>query len=351
MMGGSCPEPRVTRVMDEASKFWVNMFDLETNVGKILSELLGCEDGIVTSGAYAANSIATEACLVKARVKNPNLAQPEVICQSSHITKYARSFTTSGVKIREISRKAKDDDLSNLIEENTIALTYVLNESSFEFSLRETVEAGRRAGLPVIVDAAVVDPPLRGIREILEYGPDFISVSGGKGFNGPNGTGLLLGKRESISLARGVAFPNYGPGRGMKVSKEEIAGLIAAVMVSANRDEESLIKSWMNRAEIIRNKVSEIPNVKSEIIFPWPLNFPQPVPRLIFQVETADGEKKAALLRETLMRGSTAIFTRPLDTPGPGNRVVIDVRMLSDRDANRVGDIIKKAFAEILLNG
>src|SRR5439155_20439644 len=126
--------------------------------------------------------------------------------------KYAESFAVGGVRLKEVSRASQSESLSDHIEDSTIAVAYVINESDLEFGLQETVDACRRSGALAIVDAALVDPPMRGIREVLKYDPDLVSVSGGKGFNGPNASGLLLGRSDLVSRARGLAFPNYGPG-------------------------------------------------------------------------------------------------------------------------------------------
>jgi seryl-tRNA(Sec) selenium transferase len=349
-IGGSLPSKKVLDAMDEAATYWVDIQRLEENAGKLLNKRIGCEDGMVTSGAYAANSIAAEVALRMWQQRdNDNLKDSEIVIQSSHVTKYSESFATSGIKVREITRQSQDDSLARHISKSTIALTYVLNESEFEFTLEEVVDAGKKFGLPVIVDAAVVDPPIRGIREVLNYRPDFVSVSGGKGLNGPNATGLLLGKREMISKARELVFPNYGPGRGMKVSKEEIAGLVMTVDLAVNKDEEAIIEEWKSKIEVIRSAVEGVPQIRTEVIFPWRLNFPQPIPRLVISIERNDGEEKAKQVRDALLAGSPSIFTRPLDQiRGPKNKLVIDARVLPKKDARRVGDRIrselKRAF-------
>lgn len=349
VMGGSRPDSAVLQAMDRVAEYWIDMRKLQQNAGKMLSTLLGCEDGFVTSGAYAANIMAAEVSLSLAKEKNRELDDAEIIIQSSHATKYAQSFATSGIKIREIARQSKDELLSEHITDRTIALVYVLNESDFEFNLQETVEAGRKSGLPVIVDAAVVDPPIRGIKEVLGYKPNFATVSGGKGFNGPNATGLLLGHKEMIARARDLAFPNYGPGRGMKVSKEEIAGLMMAISIAASANEEAMMEEWKAKIETIRNAVQEVPDVRTEILFPWGLNFPQPVPRLMIWIDRNDGEEKAASVRNALLEGAPPIFTRPLDQiQGQKNRLVIEVRTISKKDAKLVGENIRLQLKRFL---
>jgi L-seryl-tRNA(Ser) seleniumtransferase len=349
IMRGSCLEARVLQAMDEAADYWIDMRKLELNAGKMLSSYLECEDGLVTSGAYAANAMAAETSFAIAEEKNHALSDPEIIIQSSHITEYAQSFTTSGIRIKQITRQSENESLRKHVTESTIALVYVINETELEFSIQETIDVGTNSGLPVIVDAAVVDPPIRGIREVLRYEPGIVTVSGGKGFNGPNGTGILLGKKKMISKARDIAFPNYGPGRGMKVSKEEIVGLMMAVSIAASTDEEAMIQDWKTRIELIRNSVLGLPNIRTEVLYPWRLNFPQPVPRLVIWIDREDGKERAARIRNALLESSPSVFTRPLDQiSGPKNRLLIDPRVLGKRDAKKVGDNIRLQLKRFL---
>jgi L-seryl-tRNA(Ser) seleniumtransferase len=102
----------------------------------------------------------------------------------------------------------------------------------------------------VIVDAADSVPPLARLRALYDDGADLIAVSGGKAFRGPQASGILCGKAD---LIRHVALHHLdmdlrdatwnasditgfwptggreGIGRGMKVGREQIVGLLAAV--------------------------------------------------------------------------------------------------------------------------
>ena len=325
--GGSCPDPRVVKAMDEASSRWVDMRALESNVGSVLASYLGCESGFVTSGAYAANAMATQAALSLARERRGDIVSPNVVIQSCHVTKYAESYVTGGAVLKEVRRASEAESLGDYIDESTVAVTYVVSDLGLEFSLKETVEACRKKGVPAMVDAAVVDPAIRSIREILSYGPDSVSVSGGKSFNGPNASGLLLGKADFISRARDLSFPNYGPGRGMKVSKEQIVGLMKAVELAAGAKEESAVDEWRKRAEEVKTSLSGIPHVRAEIIFPWKLNFPQPVPRVGIFIETADGEERAEEAKRRLAEGDPSILVRPTnDVVKEKNSITLDLR-------------------------
>ena len=53
---------------------------------------------------------------------------------------------------------------------------------------------------------------------------------GGGAIRGPQSSGLVLGKESWVAACRDNAFPNRAVGRPMKVCKEEIVGLAAAVV-------------------------------------------------------------------------------------------------------------------------
>jgi D-glucosaminate-6-phosphate ammonia-lyase len=347
--GGSCPDPEVVEAMDSAANLWVDMRQLERNAGGLLSRYLGCEDGIVTSGAYTANSMAVHAALALAGEGGKKPDAPNIVIQTSHVTKYAESFVTGGIRLKEVKRKSKSEALSEHIDGSTIAVVYVLNDSDFEFDLRETVEACRKAGIPAIVDAAVVDPVVRGVKEVLAYAPDAVSISGGKGLNGPNSTGLLIGKNSFISKARDLAFPNYGPGRAMKVSKEQIVGLMMAVKLASRIDDQKIIESWKKRVERVRKAVDGISDVRTETLFPWNLNFPQPIPRVGIFIETPDGEVKAEKVKRKLAEGNPSILVRPInDVLKAKNSITLDLRPLREGEVRILSETLAATLRAVL---
>jgi D-glucosaminate-6-phosphate ammonia-lyase len=348
IIGGSCPPQEVVRAMDAASEYWADMNGLQKTAGAMLRGFLGCEDGIVTSGAYAALALATKTIL-SSREENlsSRVEAPNVVIQEPHVTKFAESFTLPGVSLKRIRRKSESDHFQGYIDRNSIALVYVLHESSLEFSLQETVNEAKQAGLPVIVDAAEVDPPVHGIREVLGYQPDFVAVSGGKGFNGPNNTGILIGKQSAIAMARALAFPNkenFGIGRAMKVSKEQIAGLITAIRLSAEADWDKTVKKWKEIIEQLSKSTIAPPGARIQTVFPWALNFPQPVPRLFI---TLVDQTKARIVRETLMKGKPPIFTMfPTDVGGHNDDIVIDPRNIEVGDLQTLSERLNAALRE-----
>ena len=65
----------------------------------------------------------------------------------------------------------------------------------------------------------------------LARGADMVIYSGGKFLRGPQTSGLLLGKKSLIQAAWRNASPHQAFARGMKVSKEDVIGVLAALEV------------------------------------------------------------------------------------------------------------------------
>lgn len=95
-----------------------------------------------------------------------------------------------------------------------------------------------------------------------QIGFDLVTFSGGKGLRGPQCTGLLLGRKDLIEAAKKNNSPNSNTiGRGMKVAKEEIAGLVAAVDWFLNQDDAAMEAEYQRRTEVIATQVRDIPTV------------------------------------------------------------------------------------------
>ena len=107
----------------------------------------------------------------------------------------------------------------------------------------------RRQGtaVPVFNDAAADVPPASRLSEYLHQGFDLVAFSGGKGLRGPQASGLLLGRPDLIAAGRRAISPQMGIGRGMKVGKEEIMGLLAAVERFLTMDHEAEWRLWETR--------------------------------------------------------------------------------------------------------
>ena len=132
--------------------------------------------------------------------------------------------------------------------------------------MREQIEIGRAAGVPVLVDMASDLPTGVGLVEFVEAGADLIVISGGKGIGGPQSSGILAGRADLVEAARLNASPNDGIGRGMKVGKEEIVGLVVALDRYVERDVESWVAGWSDMARRIAADLADVPGLTAEVV-------------------------------------------------------------------------------------
>ena len=347
-LGGSILSKDVREAVSDAAGRWVNLFELQKEVSGKLAKITGSDGGIVTSGAYSSLVIATDISIKIWKEKQNNMSsKPEVLIQKPHVTKYAEAFRVPGSELKIIERTQSDSQLNKYISENVVAIAYVLTPKSHEFDLDECVSAGRTYGIPVIVDAAVVDPPVLGIKKLLEYSPSFIAVSGGKGFNGPSNSGILLFKKEFEERTINTAFPNYGVARGMKVGKEQVAGLLKATEISASCDQNVMIKEWRDKCNLLMQKLSGVQNVECLIRDRWDLNFPQPISRLVIKINTPVGGEVAGFVFEESRKLNPPIYLRnPSDSIAEKNQLIIDPRSLTIDEIDEVATAIRKLIGE-----
>jgi L-seryl-tRNA(Ser) seleniumtransferase len=241
--------PEAVAAMSYAAKHFVYIDELQTAAGERIAELLGCEAAMVTSGAAAALTIGTAACLTGENPvyvrQIPDLTglKSEVIIQRAHRFLYDHAIRNCGVKFVEIETVA---ELENAISRNTAMMLFFNdNEPKGMISAEEFVALGKKHGIPTFNDAAADVPPTENLSKYLKMGFDLVTFSGGKGMRGPQNAGLLLGRKDLIKAARLNSAPNGDAiGRGYKVSKEAILGMIVAVEMYLKRDAEAETKEW-----------------------------------------------------------------------------------------------------------
>ena len=128
----------------------------------------------------------------------------------------------------------------------------------------QLIALGKKHGVPVLIDMASDLPPWDNIQRLFKAGADLVVLSGGKCIGGPYSSGLLLGRPDLIAAARANATPNDNIGRGMKVGKEEIIGLIAALERFVKQDHMAEMERWNDRARRIVAALQGIPGLTVE---------------------------------------------------------------------------------------
>ena len=280
VIGASRILPEVRQAMDEAILDYVQIDELMDGVGKKLAELTGAESGCITAGASAAITAATAGCVTggdpdKIWMIPDNISgmKNEIIIPSYSRSAYDAGARAVGVKMVEIRTI---EDLKAAIKPTT-AMIMVLAGARSEngpLSLKEISAVAKPAGIPILVDAAAEG--LEVPNPHLSQGADLVAYSGGKYLNGPQCAGLLLGRKDLVNAARMNTGPHHGFGRGFKVGREEIMGMLAAVEAWFKRDHEAERKLWTSRLEHIYNQLKDIKGVSVNIRQPVGRSNPSP---------------------------------------------------------------------------
>ncbi len=174
--------------------------------------------------------------------------------------------------------------------------------------LPQVVAAARKHGIPVVVDAASEVPPVENLRRFVASGADLVVFSGGKAIGAPNDTGFVCGRRDLVEACALQSSPNMGIGRPMKVSKEQIVGLITALEEYVRRDVDAELESCDRKIRYFVEKLKDIPHTSIESIFPDETGCPVPRAKL-----TLDESRLALTAREVadaLSDGAPPIVVR-----------------------------------------
>ena len=347
-MGGSLMPPEVLAAWHAASRHFVDLLKLQDRVGQEIARLLGVESALVTTGAAGGILVGTAAALTW---KDPQRVGQlpldprqgiEVIRQKSHRACYDHLVKACGVQLVDVETR---DELERAINEKTaLMFSYNVHEQDGRIGRREWVEVARRRQIPTLLDAAADTPPLERLREYNQLGFDLVVFSGGKAIRGPQDTGLLLGNRELIEAAKRNTAPFCGNiGRGMKVSKEDMVAMWAAVERFVNLDHAAELREWEQRIKIIEDAVAKIPSVKTNRVVPPIANH---VPHLVIDWNEQLVKITPDQVKEQLASGEPSIATARVHGTGEEG-FLISVFMLKPGEATivaaRVAEILSRA--------
>lgn len=272
-MTGSLMPKEVIEAISYGATEYVNLDDLQDKVGERIAELLECEYATVSSGCFGAMSIGMAGILTgkdPKKVKqlpNTDGMKNEVIIQESHTIGYAQALTNVGAKVVKV-KTAKQ--LEKAITDKTCMLWFLnAHTDRGEIKWEEFVALGKKHDIPTFIDCAADVPPVENLFRFTKIGFDLVAFSGGKGLRGPQSAGLLLGKREYIEAAR-MHTPPRGEtiGRGMKVNKEEVLGMLAALELYLEKDHDKEWEMWESQIQLISDSATSIAGVETEIHVP-----------------------------------------------------------------------------------
>jgi len=285
---GSETLPEVQRAMDAASHAYVHMDELMEAVGQRLADLTKAEWGIVTAGCAAALTHATCACIAgcdpEKMQRLPNLAglKDEVVVPRYSRNEYDHAVRMLGVKMVEVETDAQFEAALSPRTAMVMILSCPAAEKG-ELSIPNACAMARRKNVPVIVDAAAETLTIPNIH--LQHGAHMVAYSGGKCLRGPQAAGLLLGQKDLVRAAWINSAPHHAFGRSMKVGKEEIMGMLAAVEMWMRRDHGAEWNQWQAWLDTIAAQATQVPGVTSEILQPEDLSNHAPRLRLHWDAE------------------------------------------------------------------
>ncbi|HEY7211244.1 MAG TPA: hypothetical protein VH477_13285 [Bryobacteraceae bacterium] len=264
---GSQTLPEVKQAMDEASRSYVQMDELMNGVSQTLAELTGAPWGIVTAGCCAALTHTTAACIAGTNPERmqrlPDLSglKNEVIIPEYSRNVYDHAIRMLGVKIVEVNNPAELEAAFN----DRTAMVYILAGPGDQGPLgtKAVSDVARRHNVPVIVDAAAEILTIPNVH--LQRGATAVAYSGGKCIRGPQAAGLLLGEKNLLEAAWANSAPHHAFGRSLKVGKEEIMGMLAAVRMWKKRDHEAEWKEWESWLDEIANSVQRVNGVSTKL--------------------------------------------------------------------------------------
>jgi len=266
-LSGSLQFPEVRAAQTEASHHFVNMVELQRAAGRRLAELTGAESGMITSGAAGAMAASTAACMAGSdpakiwQLPDSTGMKHEVIMVGGR-SAFDNAIRLTGAKLVLVEGP---EDIANAITDNT-AMIYTTDLGD---KLVREVAIAREHKVPMLLDDAAGIPPADNLKLYAQMKIDLYTFSGGKGLQGPQCSGVLLGRKDLVEAALRNSAPWEGAVcRPMKVGKEEVIGCLTAVEMWLKIDPKKLYSEWNARVDRIGKLVETVPGVKTEIYIP-----------------------------------------------------------------------------------
>ena len=345
-LGGSVMPAEVVEAMSAAARSFVDLNDLHREAGDRLARMIGVEAAFISCGASSGVAMCAAACMTG--------IDPERVAGLPHTAGFPDEFVIAMIDphvfvhqgIESVGGKlvrvgnidaVSIADMVDAIGPRTAAVVIFYGLQS-EQDLAEVASAASERGVPVIVDAAAQLPPRSNLTSLLELGASLAVFSGGKAIRGPQSTGLVLGKAELVEAVRLNANPHTAIGRGMKVGKEEIVALLAAVELFLATDEAQELAGWREDLEGIAAVLNGIDGVRAEVGSKGLAAAPAAVARAYV---TLDHERvpPAAWLVDELLAGEPSISMRT-----DGEAIVIDPMTLMPGEAG----VVARRMTEVL---
>ncbi|TAW07205.1 aminotransferase class V-fold PLP-dependent enzyme (plasmid) [Rhizobium ruizarguesonis] len=354
-LGASIVVPEAISAMASILPHFVEINDLQRKASAVIARLTGGEAGLVTASCSAGISLAVAGAitgnnlLAIERLPDVVSEKNEVLVQMGHVVSYGapvdQAIRLAGGKVVLVGQATSTHrfHMENAITDKTAAAVYVVSHHVVDYgllNLKEFVEIAHAKGVPVIVDAASEYD----LRIFLEQGADIVLYSGHKFLGGPT-SGIVAGRKE---LVRHAFLQNMGIGRGMKVGKESIFGVMAALEAWENRDHAGIRERETGYLNLWKRTLDGRPGLTA-LIEPDPTN--NPLDRLRLIVDPEQAHITAWDLADALAKGSPPIIVRDHEVEHryfyldpcnlhPGEETIVAERLAQELDKARASNEI-----------
>lgn len=348
--------PPVRTAVAQAALHPVHLDELQEKAGVYIAKKLKAEGCCISCGASSAITLATAASVMAANncnpldiptlIRTPQFPKNEVVVQKIHRYEYDVAMQMCGIKIVDVVTL---DDYKQALGLNTVMTNYFNASDDIGISREDWIAVAHEKGVPCHLDAAADMPPISNLWKYTGMGFDMVSFSGGKGIRGPQNAGLLLGKKKYTDLAQRNHCPIDSVGRGMKVAKEQIIGMVAAVDWLLTQTDAGLEKESRGRMAVIAGMLKDLPGVQTSVMLPELANH---VPHLMINFNPDTIGASAHELRVRLRMATPSIELNPhtgsknpsQGVPAQPNALVVTTFLLNPGEESIVGRQILKVL-------
>lgn len=365
LLGGSMPRAEIFEAMKDASRGFIQIPKLQRRVGELLAEMLGAEAGLPAAGAVNALMLAVAACMFKGTeledydpvgsipwvdiiqrlpLRTEGMKTEFIILGNSRSTYDHAIECAGGTRVQAGNKDGVTiKDLRDAFDPDRTAAYYYTQTPSADIPIKEFCELAHSLGVPAIIDAApnLTHPSIPPM--VLDAGADLVILSGGKQLGSINNTGILLGKKDLIKLAHLNSYPFDGIGRGAKMSREMIMGLLKTVELFVTEDRDVYYSEMLEESKKFATKLNDISGITAGTLDEPSLD-PNVVPPSYIWVEVDAKNLSLKELFDGLMNGDPVI--RPLYEPyflstEVENRITFKIEYLQPGDTDLIIERVK----------
>jgi L-seryl-tRNA(Ser) seleniumtransferase len=336
------------------------MAELQARASEIIAEITGAEAGLVTAGAAAGLLLGTAACVTGLdpgrmnRLPITSGMANEVVIVRSQRNFYDHMIRAVGVRLIEVglpdryagagARDAEAWEIADALSERTAAVHWVAAANA-----RPRLEQAQL-------------PPADNLRRFIEVGADLVTYSGGKAIGGPQASGILCGRRYLVMAAalqtldldvfyelwappmhfidktRLKGLPQHGIGRGCKVGKEEIVGLLTALRAFVGEDAAARRARWRTLIQELSDALEGLPHARVRLLDEGE------VPLVALDVDEAAARLSALEVMKRLEHGTPAVFADPSELDR--GRILFGPTSLKDGEPAQIGDRLRAVLGD-----